>query len=103
MSETNAVTFNTNVKFGVSRYAKGASLAVTQDEYESLLNSGVIEPLKNAKWLERKSDDVDLFTLSKEELDKINKPIIAAFLDKEEIEYDAKATKDELVALIVGE
>ena len=102
MSETNTVTFNKNVKFGANRYSKGDSLPVTQDEYGNLLQSDVINPIAGVEWMEPE-ESIDLYTLSKEELEKINKPIIAAFLDKEEIEYDSKATKDELIALIAGE
>nr|WP_309101675.1 hypothetical protein [Fredinandcohnia onubensis] len=49
------------------------------------------------------NDDVDLFTLSEAELQKVLKDDIKAFLDKEEIEYDSNATKDELIKIITGE
>ncbi|WP_397537869.1 hypothetical protein [Rummeliibacillus pycnus] len=47
--------------------------------------------------------DVDLFALSKEELEKIKVDDLKAFLDKEEIDHTGKTKKDELIALIVGE
>lgn len=47
--------------------------------------------------------DVDLFALSAEELKKYKVDDLKAFLDKEEMSYESKATKDELIALIVGE
>jgi hypothetical protein len=47
--------------------------------------------------------DVDLSTLSKEELDKVNKPIIKIYLDKKEIQYPSNAAKDELIKLVLGE
>lgn len=46
---------------------------------------------------------VDLSTLSKEELDKVNKPIIKIYLDKKEIQYPSNAAKDELIKLVLGE
>lgn len=49
------------------------------------------------------NNDVDLFTLSAEELKKYKVDDLKAFLDKEEMPYESKATKDELIALIVGE
>lgn len=103
MAAENKVTFNKNVKFGESRYVKGGLLSVDQEVYSVLLDADVIEPLVNVEWAESEDDTVDLFTLSKEELEKINKAAIIAFLDKEEIEYNSKATKDELIELIVGE
>jgi len=48
-------------------------------------------------------DEIDLYTLSEAELKKVNKDEIQAFLDKEGIEYESTAKKDELIALIVGE
>lgn len=48
-------------------------------------------------------NEVDLFTLSVEELKKYKVDDLKAFLDKEEMSYESKATKDELIALIVGE
>lgn len=47
--------------------------------------------------------DVDLFALSAEELKKYKVDDLKAFLDKEEMSYESKATKDELIVLIVGE
>ena len=49
------------------------------------------------------NEDVDYYTLSREELEKIKNDDLKAFLTKEEIDFDAKATKDELISLIVGE
>lgn len=45
----------------------------------------------------------DLSLLAKEELEKVNKETIKAYLDKEEIEYKSNATKDELIALLTGD
>ncbi|MGJ9384259.1 hypothetical protein [Salipaludibacillus sp. CF4.18] len=46
--------------------------------------------------------EVDFFELSEEELKKINNDDLKAYLDKEEIEYGPKATKDELIEIIKG-
>ncbi|MGM0903067.1 MAG: hypothetical protein ACQEXB_18460 [Bacillota bacterium] len=48
-------------------------------------------------------DEVDLFTLTETELKKVNKDEVQAFLDKEGIEYESNAKKEELIALIVGD
>lgn len=45
----------------------------------------------------------DYFTYSEEELQKVRNDDLKAFLDQEEITYDSKATKDDLIKLIVGE
>lgn len=77
--------------------AKGKRAKVTRKAFDIVFKG------QGFRLYEESEESVDLYTLSKEDLEKINKPIIAAFLDKEEIEYDSKATKDELIAIIVGE
>ncbi len=47
--------------------------------------------------------DQDLSTLSKEELEKVNKPIIKIYLDKKEVQYPSNAAKDDLIKLVLGE
>lgn len=37
------IVFNTNVKHGDTRYKKGESLEVSEEEYEILLKAGVID------------------------------------------------------------
>lgn len=50
------------------------------------------------------NEDVDFYTLSREELDKnYTIPDLTKFLKREEIDFNAKATKDDLISLIVGE
>ena len=78
---------------------KGKRVKVTQKAFDIVYEGQGFKLYEEPELVE----PVDLFTLSKEELEKINKPIIATFLDKKEIEYDPKATKDELIDLIVGE
>lgn len=45
----------------------------------------------------------DFFLLTCEELKNIKNDDLKAFLDKEEIEYEPKAIKDDLIDLILGE
>lgn len=47
--------------------------------------------------------DIDLYELTEEELKKINKDDIKAFLDKENIEYEPKANKDDLIKVVLGD
>ena len=99
----NKVKFNKNAKFDTKRFAKGDSLSVNKTDYEILLSAEVIGPLEDTEWSEQEDENIDLYALSKEELEKVNKPIIVKFLDKEGIEYHPKATKDELIELMFGE
>lgn len=48
-------------------------------------------------------DEVDYFLLSRDELKGIKNDDLKTFLDKEEIEYSPKATKEDLIGLILGE
>lgn len=91
------VKFNRNVKYGKERYTNGQSLAVSKSEYEALFESGVIGRVDDLP------EDVDFFTLSREELEKVKNDDLKAFLDKEGIEYETKAIKEDLVKLILGE
>lgn len=52
---------------------------------------------------EQQPEEKDLFQLDRDELKKVNKDDIKAFLDEENIEYDSKATKEELIAIVLGE
>lgn len=53
--------------------------------------------------VDNETDDIDYFGQSREQLEKVKNDDLKDFLTKEEIEFDAKATKDELISLIVGE
>lgn len=48
-------------------------------------------------------EEVDYFLLSREELEGVKNDDLKAFLDKEEIDFDAKAKKEDLIDLILGE
>ncbi|ARC62589.1 hypothetical protein NSQ93_04120 [Bacillus sp. FSL W8-0445] len=45
----------------------------------------------------------DLFEMSKEQLTKVNKSDIIAFLEQQEFEFDPNAKKDELIKVVLGE
>jgi len=92
------VTFNRNVKYGSERYARDSKLSVSKEEYETLLETGVIAELENAP-----KDDVDYLTYSREELKKVKNDDLKAFLDKESLTYESNFTKEELINVILGE
>ncbi|MBU8787135.1 MULTISPECIES: hypothetical protein [Bacillus] len=45
----------------------------------------------------------DLFEMTKEQLAKVNKSDIIAFLEQQEFEFDPTAKKDELIKVVLGE
>lgn len=47
--------------------------------------------------------DLELHGLSYEELDALPNKTLKKFLDQEEIEYKSRATKEDLIALILGD
>lgn len=51
----------------------------------------------------KENEDVDYFTLSREQLEKVKNDDLKAFLNKEEMEFPSDAKKDELIDLILGE
>ncbi|MRX54839.1 hypothetical protein GJU41_12725 [Bacillus idriensis] len=91
------VSFNRNVKIGEDRYAAGESATVSKKDYESLLESGVINSVDSVP------EDVDFFGLSREELSKVKNDDLKAFLDIEGLAYESSFTKEELINVIVGE
>ena len=74
----------------------GKQVTVTQKAYDLVYK-------KEKYTLAEEKEDVDYYTLSRVELEKIKNDDLKAFLTKEEQDFDAKATKDELISLIVGE
>lgn len=91
------VKFNRNVKYGKELYTNGQSLAVSKEDYDSLFESGVIGEVDDLP------EDVDFFTLTREELEKVKNDDLKAFLDKEGIGYETKAIKEDLINLVLGE
>ncbi|MFT0800367.1 hypothetical protein VSK91_02715 [Bacillus swezeyi] len=45
----------------------------------------------------------DLFEMSKEQLNKVNKSDIIAFLEQQEFEFDPNAKKEDLIKVVLGE
>ena len=75
------------------------------ERYESGQEFEIDEKYFNEDIMEKGEvvEEEDYFSFSKEELSKVTKDDLKAFLDKEEIQYDSKANKDELINLIAGE
>lgn len=106
MMANTQVKFNRNVKYNESLYKAGQSVAVEKKDYEAFLQAGVIDTLPGGVQLKestRVEDPVDLYTLTREELEKLNKADLVKFLNEEQMDFDDKAKKEELVALIAGE
>lgn len=59
--------------------------------------------LADSKVVEEASNDVDYFSLTRDELEKVKNDDLKAFLDKEGLEYESKANKDDLIDVILGE
>ncbi|WP_341320831.1 hypothetical protein NSQ62_14430 [Solibacillus sp. FSL H8-0523] len=47
--------------------------------------------------------EIELYGKTAAELEEIPVKLLKAFLDQEEIDYRARATKDELIALVIGD
>lgn len=98
------VKFNQNVKYNNDLYVAGKSAEVSNEDYDNLLTAGVIDEVNGAGVSNTQQDEpTDLYTLSREELKKVSKANIITFLKFEEIDYDEKAKKEDLVELIAGE
>lgn len=59
--------------------------------------------LADAEDVKEAENDVDYFSLTRDELEKVKNDELKAFLDKEGLTYEAKANKDELIDVILGE
>lgn len=94
------VTFIKNAKVNSRRFKINDSLEVDKKEYDELLEAEVITTVDEAEF---EGPNQDLSSLSIEELQKIKNDDMKVFLDSKEIQYESKATKDELIALIIGE
>lgn len=70
----------------------------TKDKHEQ----AVLKKL-NYEFEEVQIEIPDLSNATEEDLKKVNKDDIKAYLDRGNIEYDSRATKEDLVALIVGD
>jgi hypothetical protein len=91
------VTFNRNVKYGNDRYAKNAKASVSKKEYEDLFASGVVGEVDDVP------EDVNYFSLSREELGKVKNDDLKAFLNDNVLGYESGFTKEQLINVILGE
>ncbi|PUB12621.1 hypothetical protein [Paenisporosarcina sp. OV554] len=82
--------------------AQGKPQRVTQRAYDILYRNQGYQ-LADAPIVEADDDQVNYFVLSEEKLKTIKNDELKAFLDKEEIEYDPKAIKKDLIKLILRE
>lgn len=79
------------------QYSKGKHIInATEKAYEVLYAARGYVPCEEL-------EDIELYGLSYEELDALGNETLKKFLDQEKIEYKSRATKKELIALILGD
>lgn len=82
--------------------ANGKVHRVTQRAYNVVYrNQGY--KLADAEVVKEAENDADYFASSREDLQKVKNDDLKAFLDKEGLEYESKATKEDLINVILGE
>ncbi|MCM3413529.1 hypothetical protein [Metabacillus litoralis] len=91
------------VRYDGDRYLKGQTLEIKEEHFNEVIFEKVDdgEP-EGGSGIGQTNDPIDLSTLTAEELQKIKNDDMKSFLDSIEIQYESKATKDELIALILG-
>lgn len=72
------------------------TIIVTQKAYEVVFKERGFK-LADAE------ESIDLFGKTVEELDEYTVPQLKQYLDKKKIDYRARATKDDLIALVIGD
>ena len=82
--------------------AQGKPRRVTQRAYDILYRNQGYQ-LAGATIVEVDEDQLNYFVMSEEKLKTIKNDELKAFLDKEEIDYDSKAIKKDLIKLIIRE
>lgn len=83
--------------------ANGKEHRVTQRAYDVVYkNQGFKVSNENDENIDH-DEEVDYLLLTRDELKGVKNDDLKGFLDKEEIEYDSKATKEDLINLILGE
>lgn len=83
--------------------AKGKAHKVTQRAFDVVYAHQGYKLSEGQAEVVNDHDEVDYFLSSREELEGVKNDKLKAFLDKEEIEFDAKAKKEDLIDLILGE
>jgi len=82
--------------------ANGKAQQVTQRVFDTVYrNQGY--KLASAEVMEAATNEVDYSTSSREELEKVKNDDLKAYLDKEGLEYESKAIKENLINVILGE
>lgn len=82
--------------------AKGKEHRVTQRAFDIVYKNQGFK-LANESDKNTDFDEVDYFLLSRDELKGVKNDDMKDFLDKEDFEYDPKATKEDLINIILGE
>lgn len=83
---------------------EGKVLEVFEKSYQVVYKNMGFYPVSEKNSKEKEPVDFEaIAAMSEKELKKVNNDDLKAYLDDLEIEYGSKATKDELIALIVGE
>lgn len=72
------------------------TIDVTQKAYEVVFKDRGYK-------LAEEADSIDLSGKTAEELEDYTIPQLKQYLEQEEIDYRARATKDELIALVIGD
>ena len=78
----------------------GKTVSVTQKAFDLVYKKAKYKLLEER---EEFKEELDYFTQTREQLEKVKNDDLKDFLTKEEIEFESKATKDELISLIVGD
>ncbi len=79
-------------------------LNVSEKAYRVVYAPFGFKRLEDADKVAQEADaPFDLFEMSKEQLNKVNKSDIIAFLEQQEFEFDPNAKKDELIKVVLGE
>ena len=82
--------------------ANGKAHQVTQRAHDVVYrNQGY--KLASAEVVEAAANEVDYSTSTREELEKVKNDDLKAYLDREGLDYEAKAIKEDLINAILGE
>lgn len=82
----------TPVRYNGKSYREGDFLSIKEEHFNDKLFLASED-----------QDDVNIGELTEEELKKVKNDDIRAYLDGENVEYEAKANKKALIALVLGE
>lgn len=83
--------------------ANGKAHKVTQRAFDVVYAHQGYKLAEGQAEIVNDTEEVDYFQSSRQELEGVKNDDLKAFLDKEEIDFDAKAKKEDLINLILGE